>query len=122
MTGVSIIDMSIEDVVITNPELAKAMSQAAVSATKLDSARIEVEERRMRAQGEARSMQILATVSERREERNNIEISFVTLYCTNITVHPLPLPLLRLPIHQWLLLLRLLLIYDVSFYLILLRY
>lgn len=79
MTGVSIIDMSIEDVVITNPELAKAMSQAAVSATKLDSARIEVEERRMRAQGEARSMQILATVSERREERNNIEISFVTL-------------------------------------------
>ena len=36
MTGVSIIDMSIEDVVITNPELAKAMSQAAVSATKLD--------------------------------------------------------------------------------------
>ena len=74
MPGVSIIDMSIEDVVITNPELAKAMSQAAVSATKLDSARIEVEERRMRAQGEARSMQILATVSERREERNNIGI------------------------------------------------
>jgi len=64
--GVSIIDMSIEDVVITNPELAKAMSQAAVSATKLDSARIEVEERRMRAQGEARSMQILATAEAER--------------------------------------------------------
>jgi regulator of protease activity HflC (stomatin/prohibitin superfamily) len=59
--GVNIIDMSIEDIIITNPELAKAMSQAAVSATKLSSARIEVEEKRMRAQGKARSMQILAS-------------------------------------------------------------
>jgi regulator of protease activity HflC (stomatin/prohibitin superfamily) len=58
--GVMIVDMSIEDVIITNDELAKAMSQAAVSATKLDSARIEVEERRMRAEGQARSMKILA--------------------------------------------------------------
>eukprot|EP00946_MAST-07B_sp_MAST-7B-sp1_P003138 g3138.t1 len=58
--GVMIVDMSIEDVIITNDELAKAMSQAAVSATKLDSARIEVEERRMRAEGKARSMKILA--------------------------------------------------------------
>merc|ERR1719263_747234 len=58
--GVMIVDMSIEDVIITNEELAKAMSQAAVSATKLDSARIEVEERRMRAEGKARSMKILA--------------------------------------------------------------
>ena len=59
--GVHVVDMSIEDVVITNEELAKAMSQAAVSATKLDAARIEVEEKRMRAQGQARSMQILAS-------------------------------------------------------------
>jgi regulator of protease activity HflC (stomatin/prohibitin superfamily) len=58
--GVQIVDMSIEDIVITNPELAKAMSQAAVSATKLSSAKIEVEEKRMRAMGDARSMQILA--------------------------------------------------------------
>ena len=78
--------MSIEDVVITNPELAKAMSQAAVSATKLDSARIEVEERRMRAQGEARSMQILATVSEREREKKkknretNIEFLNLTVF------------------------------------------
>jgi len=58
--GVQIVDMSIEDIIITNPELAKAMSQAAVSATKLSSAKIEVEEKRMRAVGDARSMQILA--------------------------------------------------------------
>ena len=64
--GVLIVDMSIEDIIITNPELAKAMSQAAVSATKLSSARIEVEEKRMRAQGQARSMQILAEAEANR--------------------------------------------------------
>ena len=42
------------------------MSQAAVSATKLSSARIEVEEKRMRAQGQARSMQILAEAEANR--------------------------------------------------------
>ena len=35
--GVMIVDMSIEDVIITNDELAKVMSQAAGRATKLDS-------------------------------------------------------------------------------------
>ena len=37
-----------------------------MSATKLSSARIEVEEKRMRAQGQARSMQILAEAEANR--------------------------------------------------------
>ena len=64
--GVKIIDMSIEDVVITNAELAKAMSQAAVAHTNLDSARIEVEESKMRAEGKARAMNILAQAEANR--------------------------------------------------------
>lgn len=69
--GVDVIDMSIEDIVITNEDLARAMARGAVAATDLDKARIELEvnqtkarseraARITRAQGEAEAMSIIA--------------------------------------------------------------
>merc|ERR1719231_1050096 len=69
--GVNVIDMSIEDIVITNQELARAMARGAVAATDLDKSRIEFEVNQTKAksaraamitkaQGEAEAMGIIA--------------------------------------------------------------
>ena len=78
--GVQVVDMSIEDITITNEALAQAMSQAAVAVTHLDSARIELEVNRTqaeseqiadvtRAEGRARAAPVLACPSHRAPPR-----------------------------------------------------
>jgi regulator of protease activity HflC (stomatin/prohibitin superfamily) len=69
--GVHVSDMSIEDIRITQAELAKAMAKGAVARTELDKARVDMEVSRTKAdsariaeitaaEAQARSMQILA--------------------------------------------------------------
>merc|ERR1711871_1266705 len=58
--GISVIDMSIEDVEITNSMLAEAMAKGAVAATELEKVRMEQVSAITAAKGEAQAMQILA--------------------------------------------------------------
>lgn len=75
--GILVVDMSIEDIRISNPDLASAMAKGAVAATELDKAQIELQitqtraeaEQRAevtRAEGRARAMGILATAEAER--------------------------------------------------------
>lgn len=53
--GVHIIDMSVEDITITNPELASAMAKGAVARTELDKAKVDLEVSRTRADAKSQS-------------------------------------------------------------------
>eukprot|EP01138_Halocafeteria_seosinensis_P003296 gb/GECG01003371.1/.p1 GENE.gb/GECG01003371.1/~~gb/GECG01003371.1/.p1 ORF type:complete len:453 (+),score=70.51 gb/GECG01003371.1/:1-1359(+) len=75
--GVKVIDMSIEDIQITNAELASAMARGAVARTQLDKARVDVEISRTnaeaeqqaevaRAEGTSKSMGIIAEAEAKR--------------------------------------------------------
>ena len=58
--GIRVVDMSIEDVEITNEMLAKAMAKGAVAATELEKVRLEQISTITAAKGKSQSMQILA--------------------------------------------------------------
>lgn len=75
--GVKVIDMSIEDIKITNEELASAMARGAVARTQLDKAKVDVDIMRTnaeadqqaeiaRAEGTAKSMGIIAEAEAKR--------------------------------------------------------
>jgi len=85
--GVEVIDMSIEDIRITNAELASAMARGAVKQTELEMANIDRRVREMQAttksraniieaEGEARAIDIMAKVSGTSE------------LCTHTGLHP----------------------------------
>ena len=64
--GIRVIDMSIEDVEITNEMLAKAMARGAVAATDLEKTRLEQVAAVTAAEGKSRAMNILATAEANR--------------------------------------------------------
>ena len=64
--GIKVIDMSIEDVEITNQMLAKAMARGAVAATDLEKTRLEQVAAITAAEGKSKAMNILATAEANR--------------------------------------------------------
>jgi regulator of protease activity HflC (stomatin/prohibitin superfamily) len=64
--GIKVIDMSIEDVEITNEMLAKAMARGAVAATDLEKTRLEQVAAITAAEGKSKAMNILATAEANR--------------------------------------------------------
>lgn len=60
MCGIAVVDMSIEDVRLTNKELEQAMSSAAVAHTEYQRAQIALEIKQTEARGDAEQITILA--------------------------------------------------------------
>jgi len=82
--GINVIDMSIEDVEITNVMLAEAMAKGAVAATELEKVRLEQISQITAAEGKSRAMQILAEAkaqSIRKLDEAMANVSQVTQQC-----------------------------------------